>query len=177
MEINRLRRTFGACEATLRTMERHLAAHLARLRCGPPMRHALRFILLVPLMRLRTALPLRLLARLFATDHVTLWRYCGLVMRFLSSMFESPGGVRKLTASTRPRRGAKRRRRLVFRTQEATCCEAVGPVRRHWRRPFRLSGLRRQRPRQGDLEQEVRQCAERRDGPWGRGLCRWFWGG
>ncbi len=158
MEISRLRSNLAVGERTMQVMERCLAAHLARPRRGPPMRHAARFVLLVALMRLRTALPLRLLARLFLTDHVTLWRHCGLATRFLSGMFESPGGARELivdTTATRVRStdgvwysGHKKR-------------EGAGPVRRRRRRPFRLASLRRERPRQGDLGEGVQRSAER----------------
>ena len=63
-------------------------------------------MLFMALMRLRTALPLRLLARLFVSDHVTLWRCCNRVIEALSGMFEAPCRVKQLivdTTSTRVR--------------------------------------------------------------------------
>jgi hypothetical protein len=96
------------------------------------MRHAARFILLVTLMRLRTALPL--LARLFAVAHVTLWRYCRLATRLLAGMFASPGGATEMivdTTATRVRctdrvwhSGHKRQR--VAKVQ--VLCDASGIV-------------------------------------------------
>ena len=87
-------------------MEALLSARLAKTRRGPPFRHAARFMLFMALMRLRTALPLRLMARLFVIDHVTLWRCCNRVVGVLSGMFAAPYGARELivdTTSTRVR--------------------------------------------------------------------------
>jgi hypothetical protein len=63
-------------------------------------------MLLMTIMRMRTALPLRLMARLFVVDHVTLWRCCERVINTLAEMFEAPVGARNLivdTTSTRVR--------------------------------------------------------------------------
>jgi hypothetical protein len=84
-------------------MERRLTAHLARTRRGPPMRHAARFILLVTLMRLRTALPLRLLARLLAVAHVTLWRLPdGSIRGTAASWVKWEGTFMWLSSNNRP---------------------------------------------------------------------------
>lgn len=130
----------GLGHETLKRMELLLFARLSRSRRGPPFRHAARFMLLVTLMRLRTALPLRLMARLFAVAHVTLWRYCNLVVSFLSDRFEGnvgSHGSRELivdTTSTRVRctdrvwhSGHKRQR--VAKVQ--VLCDADGVAERY----------------------------------------------
>lgn len=91
-------------------------------------------MLFMALMRLRTALPLRLMAHLFAVAHVTLWRYCIRVVALLSGRFESPSGATELivdTTSTRVRcadrvwhSGHKRQR--VAKVQ--VLCDADGVV-------------------------------------------------
>ena len=53
-------------------------------------RRTLRFLLIVTPMRLRTALPLRLVARLCRIDHVTLRRYCNTIVAALVGSFASP---------------------------------------------------------------------------------------
>jgi hypothetical protein len=74
MKNRRLMLGLGVDHGKLQMIERRLTALLERPRRGPPFRHRVRFMLFVALMRMRTALPLRVLARLFVIDHVTLWR-------------------------------------------------------------------------------------------------------
>ena len=140
MNYRKLGMNLGLGHETLKRMELLLFARLSRSRRGPPFRHAARFMLLVTLMRLRTALPLRLMARLFAVAHVTLWRYCNLVVSFLSDRFEGnvgSHGSRELivdTTSTRVRctdrvwhSGHKRQR--VAKVQ--VLCDADGVAERY----------------------------------------------
>lgn len=84
----------------MRSIERRLMPHFDRVRRGPPFRHGIRFMLFMALMRMRTALPLRLMARLFFIDHVTLWRCCNLVIEALSEMFETRSGAKQLIVDT-----------------------------------------------------------------------------
>ncbi len=86
MKIRRLGKYLGVNRATMRQMEHRLAAHLGRMRRGPPFRRDARFTLIIALMRPRTALPLRLMAKLFVVDHVTLWRWCNLVIGFSAGL-------------------------------------------------------------------------------------------
>jgi hypothetical protein len=108
MEIIGLEKIVRMDRKTLERVEAKLATVVNRRRRGAPLRRSLRFMLLVTLMRLRTALPLRLVARLCHIDHVTLWRYRNTVVAVLSDSFASPSSpiVKDLivdTTSTRVR--------------------------------------------------------------------------
>jgi hypothetical protein len=96
----------GLKKGAMQTVRRRLALHFERQRRGPPFRHGIRFMLIMALMRMRTALPPRLMARLFVVDHVTLWRCCNRVIEALAKMFETRSGAKQLivdTTSTRVR--------------------------------------------------------------------------
>ena len=101
MEFRRLGEGLGVKRAAMRTVEMRLAAHLGRMRRGPPFRHGARLVLLVALTRLRTALPLRLLARLFAVAHVTLWRRWRCCATPTASSMPCRGPIRE-ASTTRP---------------------------------------------------------------------------
>ena len=61
MHYNRLVNQFGLRSKTMDDLERRLTHHLLSRRRGPRLRRSARFILVVTLMRLRSALALRLL--------------------------------------------------------------------------------------------------------------------
>ncbi len=81
-------------------LERQLASHVGRVKRGPTYQRAARFMLFVTLMRLCTALPLRLIAGLFLLKYVTLWRYCNMVISYLSGEFKGATGSTQLIADT-----------------------------------------------------------------------------
>jgi transposase len=58
------------------------------MRRGPKYRHSEIMVIQLALIRLRSALPLRLLATIFCINHVTLWRYCRMVIETLSQRFD-----------------------------------------------------------------------------------------
>jgi hypothetical protein len=81
-------------------------------------------------MRLRTALPPRLLARLYAIDHVTLWRHCKRVVETLSVLFETTPWRKATDRRHALDAGAMYRYYLVLGTQETACGEGASAVRR-----------------------------------------------
>jgi len=56
-------------------------------RRGAPPRHSARFMVFAVLLRLRTALPLRLVARMLHMSHATLWRICNRGIRIMAEAF------------------------------------------------------------------------------------------
>jgi hypothetical protein len=89
MRRNHFRKTIPSIsDTTFGELLDGIKAHHARRRRGAPARRSARFMLFAVLLRLKSAMPLRLMARLPSVDHVTLWRICATGIRLLANLFD-----------------------------------------------------------------------------------------
>jgi hypothetical protein len=132
MNYNGLVNEFGLRHERVRDVEARLRVHLSRSGRGRRLRGSARFLLLVTLMRLRTGMALRFIARLYRIDHVTLWRYCRDVTAFLAGRFDPTLAVGEMIvdstsvwiASTAVRNYSGHKKRFVAKVQ--VLCDPYG---------------------------------------------------